>query len=223
MKNFTVLFLCFALCGCGEFNVKNLTNSCFENCQQGATSQNDKTLDLNSKISGGVHSGKSAISFDKASKKLKLSLPLTGASYLKSINKPLENLSNASLKFVQPEPSVTRIDLEIDLNNLLQNHNIPSTNTLPNGQPIPLFDDEAYGYYDVDVSGSLVRVYLSKGHLGIFVESPFDPYTSVSYPFVNKDDQVVGYMTQIPALAQHSGGFFSGLVLSEENLVRLTN
>ena len=182
-------------------------------------------IDINAHISGGVHDGAQSVTMNLKDNIITLSLPLTGGSYISAQQESydLEGVSGGSLNFVQPEMGVTRMEVSLPFALLTQNLNLVQTDSLPNGEQIPTFKSGEHGYLDLDINGTPVRVYISKGHLGIYIEAPFDPYVQVSYPSLNNSDQVIGYYTQIPALAHSQGAFFSSMVLSEETLQNLAN
>ena len=187
-------------------------------------SLNLQSLNLNGNISGGVHDETPAISYDPEKQKVKLSLPLTGGAFLDPTaeNLPIEGLNGSTIAIVDPQTGVTTLELEIPLGLIQQvPSGLPTSNTLPNEQEIPTFQEGQYSYAEMlidEESETQVRIYASNGHIGLYMSSPINPYVSLSYPVLNSDNQILGYLSQVPAVGHHPGGFFLSLILSGESL-----
>ena len=225
MKFFAALCLCSLLAACGNFAGQSVSN-CEDNCSSSSTGNstlNAKVTDINASVSGGVHDGTPVINKNDDTDEITFSLPLTGGSYLSSTSESydLEGVENAQLSINNGNSGVTRIEITLPLSALKKGHNLETTETLPNGESIPSFSKGPHGYIDLNIEGTNLRVYLSQGHLGLYIDSVFDPYVQVNYPLMNKDEQVLGYLSQIPALAHSQGAFFMSMVLPKESLENL--
>ena len=219
MKYLLLLSACVLFTACGNF-VGLTEGSCTENCgSSNNNSQNQKISDLNASIAGGVHDGTQAIRFNKENQDLTLILPLTGGGMFEEFQQNLPQMEGAQLTLHQPDSGVALLELKVSLETLKAGipQSLDETDELPNGSPIPGFKDQIHGYLDIEVLGTFVRIYVSEGHLGLYMVSAFDPYVMVSYPLLNSDNQVLGYFSQIPSQAHFDGAFFISLSLSENS------
>lgn len=195
-----------------------MEESCIENCgSSNNNSQNQKIENLNAFITGGIHDGTQAITYNEDQKIIRLALPITGAGMFEEFEQNLPQVEGASLRLYQPDSGVALLELELPLNVMNQELSLDETSELPNGSPIPGLKNDSYGYLDLEISGTFVRIYISKGHIGLYMVSAFDPYVQISYPLLNPDNQVLGYLSQIPSQGHFDGAYFINLSLPESS------
>jgi hypothetical protein len=242
------LFLNVTLVGCGaglQVSVDRcLENTCLEtNPSRGNTGSSTgngtgsgttgpgstewDSLNIDGAINGGVFDKTSVISLDKTTKELVVRLPMTTNPYLDgaSIALPVDKIEGSRLTLEPLKTGGSTLALRIPLTHILRGVSFLPAQKLPNGDPLPSIPDGELPSTAVQLTKAhdiKATLYLAPTIVGIFVNTPFDPYIRLTLPIRDKArTRTFGYFTTIPAKANGAeGGFFLSIALPSD-LVRI--
>ncbi|MCB0377001.1 MAG: hypothetical protein KDD33_00785 [Bdellovibrionales bacterium] len=222
MKHSFIVIAILLLTGCGQgFRSHPTCPSC---SSQNESQGQDEPLDLNGKISGGLHDQHQMMSWNSEQKTLRLKLPLISSFINQPVaEKALDSLARSSMAVEIGDDGKTHLilSLPITLFNELPTQ-WQQSSTLPNQQPLPDFTGESAYFTSLKILGSkALLIYLNRGKIGVFWEASFDPHIAVAYPLLNPSHQELGFFSHIPASENQSGGYFMSFIAPGQLLQQL--
>jgi len=172
-------------------------------------------------VQGGEHDQEKAVSIDKERKELVLLIPMPPNPLVDSnLNVPIPEIPGARLGFeTQPDGSKA-LALRIPLERLLRGIEFLPPSRLPNGDPLPAIPDGELPSIAVKISrwaDVKATIYLAPSVVGVFVNTPFDPKFSFTFPIKNKaKTRTWGYLSTVPKKDAFDGGIFLSFVMPED-------
>lgn len=183
-------------------------------------------LSMDGKLSFGRFGGRRVVSIDKVTKELVVSLPMPANSFIDglSIAAPVPQIPGAKFGLEAIPGGGSALVLRVPLSHLLQKVAFTEPSKLPNGDPLPRIADGEMPSIAVqlnEIKNIKATFYLAVQTLGIFVNTPFDPFFTMEIPIMSEDGvRTLGYLHLIPAkkapLAPADGGFFLSIQIPDE-------
>lgn len=227
-----------ALTGCGSFTGSSSSSSdkpatgCTSNCGSNGGNNSNGTapgsewgdLSMNGKIGqGGPFSGVQVISIDKTTKELVLGLPMPANPYLDgaTIDFPIPELPGAHVALEPIATGGSTLVLRVPLKDLIKGVDLGDPQKLPNGDPLPAVPSGSLPEVAVQLTnlGKDIKatIYAGVNQLGVFVNTPFNPYIRMTLPIRNEDGtKTWGYFSSIPAKLNNDGGFFISVHIPDD-------
>ncbi len=170
-----------------------------------------------------LFAGEKAVDIDKATKELVLRLPMLANPYLDglSIAGPLPDLPGASIGLEAMPDGGSALVLRLPLHYVTKGVDFLEPARLPNGDPLPKMPASELPALAIQLSnlGKDIKaaIYVGTSAVGIFVNTPFNPYLTISAPIRNKDGtKTYGYVSTVPVKGTNDGGFFLSFVLPND-------
>jgi hypothetical protein len=174
-------------------------------------------------INEGLFAGVQVVSLDLAKKELMLTLPMPLNGYIdgSKVDVMLKDIPGARLTLEQLPRGSSALVLRIPLTHVLKGVDFLPPSKLPNGDRLPQVPDGELPALAVQISqikDIKATVYLGRTVVGIFINTPFDPYIGLTLPITNEDRSTTwGYFSTIPAKqGAADGGFFISFALPSD-------
>jgi hypothetical protein len=222
------LLLPFVLSGCGKpFEVKGFDPG--KNSSSSLTPDMDdaglawKELQVDGNVSGGSFDKTSVVAIDKNSNELIVRLPMMANPFLDgmTLSAPVPQIPGASLGLESLPQGGSALALRVPLAYILRGVQFLPPSRLPNGDPLPAIPSGELPSTAVQLNSSKnikATIYLAPTVIGVFVNTPFDPFIRLTFPVRNAArTRTWGYFSSIPAKApNHDGGFFVSIALPDD-------
>lgn len=168
------------------------------------------------------------VTIDKTTKELVLKLPMPANPFIDGLNlAPIEipQLPGSHLGIEPIASGGSTLTFRVPLRDLIKKEiDFPTPTSLPNGDPLPKVADGSLPSAAIsinDIKKINATLYFSVQQLGIFVNTPFDPFIGSSLAIKNADHtRTWGYLTSIPAKKAPApamdGGFFISIVIPDD-------
>lgn len=221
-----------ASASCTNSNNSNGSNGAGDSNNTGAGGSSSgtpdwQTLKVEGSVSGGRFGKTRVVDIDKAKKELIVRLPMLASPFLDlSIAPiPLPRIPGAQLSLEPLPDEASALVLRIPLSVVLHGVDFLSPSRLPNGDPLPAIPGgelPALAVQLTKVKDIRATIYLAKTLVGIYVNTPIDPFVQATLPIRNEArTRILGYFSTIPAKPKAAdGGFFISVALPED-LVRI--
>ena len=182
-----------------------------------------KSYPSDARINGGAEDDRSVVEIDKDAKMLIVHLPISANPFLDGamMTVPINEIPGASV-IVGPnaDGSKTEVSVRVPLSYVLNGVNILPSTRLPNGDPLPAIADGELPSVAVQLSklGNVnATVYLAPSVVGLYVNSPVDPFFQLTFPIRNKSKtKTWGYFSTVPKKGNYQGGFFISAKLPDD-------
>ncbi len=182
-----------------------------------------QSVDLNGSINGGRFNKTQVISLDIPNKMLVVTLPMLANPFLAGVSAqiPVTGVTGATIGVqTQPDGS-SAIVLHMPLANIIRGVNFPTPTALPNGDPLPGVPTAELPSVAVSLNPAkniTATIYFSKQMVGIYVNTPFDPFISLTVPVRNSSKtKILGYFSTVPAKKPAAnGGFFVSALIPDD-------
>lgn len=177
--------------------------------------------DVKSTVSGGFADQVSVLQLDPEKGELLLTIPLGKSINVTISERPIneEKLPGARIYSATGTDGNKYIVVAVPLRYVLRNVTQIPAGKLPNGDPLPNMPAGELPTIALSISNSnnvKVHLFVGTDALGVFVESPFNPFLALDYDILNRSQQKIGVLALIPAKATYQGGFFLGIRLRPE-------
>ena len=173
-------------------------------------------------MSGGTYGDNSVIGIDKTTKELIVTFPVLTTPVLDSgiASIPIPDIPGARLTMEPTANGGQTLALRIPLDKVIRGVALLPPSKLPNGDPLPAVADGELPSAAVQfpISRTKVTVYLAPTEVCLYVDSPFDPFVSLTLPIRNQArTKTWGYFSTIPAKSNSvKGGFFVSIKLPDD-------
>ena len=179
-------------------------------------------VDLNGKVSGGFFDNLPVLSFDQTSKELLVRLPMLANPYIDGLQAdfPVAQLPGAHLRAEPIATGGSALALRIPLALLLRGTQTLPPSRLPNGDPLPSVASGEMPSLAISlnaIKAIKATLYLDRNQLGLFVNTPFNPYVALSFPIRNASRmRTWGFISTVPAKSKTvDGGFFISIAFPD--------
>ena len=185
-----------------------------------------KNYSTDGKVNGGAEDDRSVLEIDKVNKLLIVHLPISANPFLDGLQltSPISEIPGAILIVGPNAAGKTEVTLKVPLSYVLRGVDILPSTKLPNGDDLPAVADGELPSVAVQLSklGNInATVYLAPSVVGLYVNSPINPYLQLTFPIRNKaKTKTWGYFSTVPAKGNFQGGFFISIALPDD-LARL--
>lgn len=179
-------------------------------------------ITMDGSISGGRFDKTKTVEIDTKQKILVLRLPfIPGIQIGLQIPTNIKEIPGATIG-IEPndDGSSSSLVLRIPLEKVLRGVDSLPKGRLPNGDRLPAIPDGELPSLGLsfnnqkDLRGAL---YLSPTVVGLFINTKFDPYISLTLPIRDEArTQTFGYFTSVPAKPGYDGGFFLSIKLPDD-------
>ena len=230
LVHITAFVAAIGLAGCGSsFQAATQAACASDQCKSGQPGGgggggggggNTKAGVYEGTINEGLFAGVQVVSLDLNTKELKLTLPMPLNGYIdgSKIDVMLKDIQGARLTLEQLPRGSSALVLRIPLTHVLKGVDFLPPSKLPNGDRLPQVPDgelPALAVQLTQIKDIKATVYLGRTVVGIFVNTPFDPYIGLTLPVTNADRSTTwGYFSTIPAKqGVADGGFFISFAL----------
>lgn len=187
-----------------------------------AADQAFKSLSVDGTVSGGTDSTTQVISIDKTNMQVvvRLPLPLGTLSGATMTPMPINEIPGATIGLEATASGSSALTLRVPLEAYLKGIAFLPAGRLPNGDPLPAIPDGELPSIALQLSklgGAKVTIYLAPSVIGLYVESPVNPYIGLTLPIRNKaKTRTWGYFSSVPAKGTYKGGFFMSLAMPDD-------
>lgn len=181
-----------------------------------------ESLEFNGTVNGGLFDKTQVVRIDKAAKELIVRLPMSSNPYLDGVifELPIERLPGSRLTLDPLPNGGSALALRIPLSYVLDGVKFLPPSRLPNGDPLPAIPAGELPATAIRLTQNKdikATIYLGPTVVGIYVNTPFDPYMRVSFPVRNESrTRTLGYFSTIPAKSGYEGGFFVSISLPDD-------
>lgn len=186
-----------------------------------------KSLSVAGAVNGGSFDQTQVVSIDKTAKQLVVRLPMMANPFLDgaSLNIPIQAIPDASVGLDALPSGGSALALRLPLRYIVHGINFLNPARLPNGDPLPSIPDGELPSTAIQLSHSRninASIYLAPTIVGIYVNTPFDPYIRLTLPIRDAArTRTFGYFTTVPAKpGTADGGFFISIALPDD-IVRI--
>lgn len=177
-------------------------------------------LQVDGQINGGRFDKTQVVSIDKTNKELVVRLPMLANPFLDGalIEIPIRDIPGARLGLESLSDGGSALALRIPLEHVLRGIRTLPPSRLPNGDRLPAIPEGELPSTAVSLAQSRnikATIYLAPTVVGLYVNTPFDPYIRLTLPIRNQArTQTLGYFSTIPAKSGVAdGGFFLSVAL----------
>lgn len=178
------------------------------------------SVDVTSYVSGGTYDKLQTVGLDRSRKELLLRMPLGLNSFVTVSSGSFPNYPDIYFATEIDSSGTAYLTVHVPLKYVLRGVTSVASSRLPNGDPLPMIPSGELPGLALDLnSQNKVKFYLYIGvdMLGIYVESPFNPYIGLTFPIKNKaETKIMGYISTVPAKSNYQGGFFLSFLLPSE-------
>lgn len=189
--------------------------------QDNSADQAYQSMEMKGWISGGSESDTLSIDIDKPNKALLLRLPLGMNGNVEITEAEVPQLPGVKFyTYDDPNNGKTYMVISVPFTYVIRGVNTLPPTKLPNGDALPQIPSGELPSLAVPVGHSKdVKMYLYVGVnvVGVYVETPFDPYIKATFSIKNQaKTKVLGYFSTIPAKGSYQGGFFLSSTIPNE-------
>ena len=170
-------------------------------------------IDVSSFISGGSYDKLQTVALDRVKKDLLLRMPLGTNIFITTGSGSVSTrYPDITFETEMSADGTAYITLRIPLKYVLRGVTGINPQRLPNGDPLPMIPSgelPSLGFTINNQNKVKLYVYLGVDIVGLYVESPFNPYIGITVPIKNQaGTKYVGYFSTVPAKSTFQGGFF---------------
>ncbi|MFZ4404796.1 MAG: hypothetical protein ACOYOK_11900 [Pseudobdellovibrionaceae bacterium] len=208
--------------GSGAFSGTDSGSSTSSSAENGASSVVTNSpafnaLDMKSYISGGSYDGSLAIDLDKVKGTLILNLPLGVNPFIEVTSLEIPKLPGVQFYTYVSASGTDYLAISVPLKYILHGVTFLSPGQLPNGDRLPQVPGGELPTTAVTISSKnnvKLNLYLGVNVIGLYVESPYNPYVNLTLPIKNSaKTKVIGYFSTIAKKGTNQGGFFISAIL----------
>ena len=210
--------------GCSKYTTGVISSAAdAANKSASATTPAEKfsQLDYSGTLSTGRYSAMQVLTLDKDKKEVLLQLPVPPTGYLDhaQLSQALTKFPGASLQLDPVSAGGSILTLHVPLSILVKDGSYANPVKLPNGKSIPGVSSGVLASTAVSLTSLTTitaTVYLGLNVVGIYVNSPIDPFISLQTPILNLDGtQNWGSLYTYPAstVGGKDGGFFISVIV----------
>jgi hypothetical protein len=184
-------------------------------------------------LNGGGFTNTSVISIDIPKSEIVFRLPLLQNPFLDGtmLDIPVPQVPGARVGLDTLPDGRVAVVLRMPISTYLNGAKLLPPSKLPNGDAIPGVPDGELPSVAIDLNTLLkikATLYLAPTVVGIYVNSPFDPFIRLTFPIRNDSNAILGYFSVVPAKVDsisgvsYQGGFFASFALPDD-LARALN
>lgn len=186
----------------------------------GDTANSNRLSELNAFIDGSSYDKLQSISVNVATKELIFRVPLSMNVFITSTRGQFANYPDISFITEYDSSGTAYLTLHIPMKYILRGVTSGNPSRLPNGDPLPMIPSGELPELALDINSQnkvKLHLYIAADFMGIYVESPFNPYIGLTFPIKNSSKtKILGYFSTIPAKNSYQGGFFLSFLLPPE-------
>lgn len=182
-----------------------------------------KSYSTEGRVAGGQEDDREVFDIDKENKMLIVHLPISANPFLDGmqLTVTIKEIPGAEL-IVGPNAAGTKtqVTIKVPLSHVLNGVDFIPPSKLPNGDNLPAIADGELPSVAVNLSklGNInASIYLAPSVVGLYVNSPVNPYLQLTFPIRNKaKTKIWGYFSTVPAKGNYQGGFFISVTLPDD-------